>query len=152
MRFSSIIVAALIGALPTLAAAASVPLEQRKVNTAPVVAKLKAYRGAHKLSDQQITAIDTAIELAESQDLSLEPGVKQKVIDAFGFEEAKALLTAKVESLERRAVDCECAAGSDWCWSGSYCRNYASAGVCARVHRWCGTLSLYDCNGLCIPA
>ena len=40
--------------------------------------------------------------------------------------------------------DCECSLRSDWCW-WSTCKNK----ICDKTG-WCGTLFLYECNGMCV--
>lgn len=57
----------------------------------------------------------------------------------------------KVKQSETRVLasnDCSCSNTSDWCPIGTYCK-YDH--VCSSSTHGCGSLFVYECNGLCVP-
>lgn len=55
----------------------------------------------------------------------------------------ESLLVAKSSS--ETSIRCSCCSHSDWCSSG-FCEK---TGRCEYIHSGCGTLMMYECDGLC---
>ncbi|GIJ92535.1 hypothetical protein Asppvi_001813 [Aspergillus pseudoviridinutans] len=110
------------------------------------------FREQHEpLNPAQSAVIDKATELAK-QGQNLDPNamdtLKDDAISAFGFKDAKSLLTT-LDNKPLQARDnneqCGCATQSDWCDSGYHC----VFGGCTQTGSGCGTLDGYPCDGLC---
>ncbi|RYO93067.1 hypothetical protein DL764_008039 [Monosporascus ibericus] len=106
------------------------------------------YAGA--LDDSQIAVLDRM-----EADV---PALEEACYAAFGAAECRFLLTGKGESegkarrafvlAARQKPLCECSDESDWCDDGFRCDYQYKQ---CSVNDGCGSLGMYDCDGLCIP-
>ncbi|RYP90652.1 hypothetical protein DL770_003253 [Monosporascus sp. CRB-9-2] len=122
--------------------------------------RIAEYKSRHAgaLDNSQTAVLDrmeTDIVASATDDV---PALEEACNAAFGATECRFLLTGKgeSESKARRAFAlagrqnplCECSDASDWCDGGFRCAY--RYGQCL-INGGCGTLGLFDCDGLCIP-
>ena len=120
--------------------------------------RLNTYAGTHKLTPEQRTAIDTAVELISSQDHSQITNVREAFEKAFSKDEASFLLTGREptthndnvqtrRALLRRARDCNCSTDDNYCNDSQYCMyNFRDC----KFSGGCGTFWLEECDGMCV--
>ncbi|RYP32129.1 hypothetical protein DL767_005365 [Monosporascus sp. MG133] len=125
------------------------------------LSRIAEYRSRHAsaLDDSQTAVLDRIeadIVASATDDV---PALEEACNAAFGAAECRFLLTGKGVSegkarrgfvlAARQRVLCECSDESDWCDDGFRCDYQYKQ---CSVNDGCGTLGLYDCNGLCIPS
>ncbi|WP_147268023.1 bacteriocin fulvocin C-related protein [Spongiactinospora rosea] len=129
------------------------------------VSHLREYRAAHPaLTAAKNTVLEDAINVAAQEpvfaagaDPALDArlaGLRRAAIEAFGREEARALLATLGPAgpvSPPGSATCGCSTQDDWCATGSSCRGCANCSYCACTctASGCGTLWRYRCNGNC---
>lgn len=137
--------------------------------------RISTFQKENKLDDDQTNALTSALEIVRNQDADSYDSMKESVIDALGFDQAKALFVPTGDSQNKRETgqspnrhmlrarqlpgcetcpDCVCSYydGSD-CKKGTVCRaDLNQDKMCRHYTGGCGWGGLQGCQGLCFPA
>ncbi|KAI5923067.1 hypothetical protein F4810DRAFT_710828 [Camillea tinctor] len=127
------------------------------------LSRVSQFKVAHggNLTSEQTSFLDDVAAAIGAPALADIPGLEEACAAVFGDDECANVLSGKVTSkvrragdgnmLNRRAPACECSDGSDWCGSGFQCSRSGENDVECAVggSLGCGSLGLYQCNGLC---
>lgn len=120
------------------------------------IKKLETFRSNQEgLSEDQLSALDRAVECVQAHDKDGLGDVEQVMKDAFGEDKMRKLMATlylddeeedQETALEKRAPKCECSKASDYCdW-----REECKKGGCKRKESDCGAFGWFDCDGTCI--
>ncbi|WP_405753472.1 bacteriocin fulvocin C-related protein (plasmid) [Streptomyces sp. NBC_00012] len=129
--------------------------------------QLQRYRADHpSLTAEQHHALDHITAIAEKESTFAprrvashsarkeEQDVKETAVQAFGHDEAYAILASLGPStppdplaITARPIACTCSDESDWCTNDTYCKKNASS--CDVTGSGCGQFWEWACNGRC---
>lgn len=124
------------------------------------VDRFKRYQTKHSanLNATKNAALHEATALAESFTESKVPGVKKQILDEFGFEEGRRLVTTLDDGHDDGApntavnLGCDCSTIDDWCGGYQHCQ--LNSFQCERLDASgyplkCGFARNYCCDGMC---